>query len=144
MNTEAKKQVFICAGTGCLSSGANKIIDLMNVEIKRQGLSKNVELIATGCRGFCEQGPTLVVEPAQRFYRRIQPEDIPELVEKELGQGEKVERLFYVDPLSGEPALSYEDISFFAKQTRIALKNCGFIDPTKLEDYLAHGGYEGL
>ncbi len=144
MNTEAKKQVFICAGTGCISSGANTIIDLMNVEIERQGLAKDVELIATGCRGFCEQGPTLVIEPAQRFYRRIQPEDIPELVEKELAQGEKVERLFYVDPQSGEPALSYEDISFFAKQTRIALKNCGFIDPTKLDDYLAHKGYEGL
>lgn len=144
MNTEAKKQVFICAGTGCISSGADKVINMLTQEVQRQNLGDKVELIATGCRGFCEQGPTLVVEPAKRFYRHIQPEDIPEIVESELGKGEKVERLFYVDPNSGEAVNTYEDIVFFAKQTRIALKNCGFIDPTKIEDYLAHGGYEGL
>jgi len=144
MNTETKKKVYICAGTGCLSSGAEKIVNLLKEEVERQGLTQDVDLVATGCRGFCEQGPTIVVEPSRRFYRRIQPEDVPELVEKELKQGEKLERLFYVDPNSGEPANSYESISFFAKQTRIALKNCGMIDPTRIQDYLDHGGYEGL
>ncbi|MEL1134712.1 NADH-quinone oxidoreductase subunit NuoF [Desulfitobacterium sp. THU1] len=144
MNSEARKQVFVCAGTGCVASGANKIIDLLRAEVASQGITESVDIIATGCHGFCEQGPTLFIEPEKKFYRHIQAEDVREIVEKDLAQDQKVERLLYKEPLTGELAVTYGDINFFAKQSRIALKNCGFIDPNKIEDYLAQGGFEGL
>lgn len=140
----SKKKVLVCAGTGCTSSGAHKIIDLLNQEIVRQGLTEQVETVPTGCQGFCEQGPTLVIEPDQTLYTLVDPEDVPEIVHKEFGEGERVERLLYVDPLTGQPAKDYKTTQFFAKQHRIVLRNCGLIDPTKIEDYLANDGYQGL
>ncbi|WP_425803640.1 NADH-quinone oxidoreductase subunit NuoF [Desulfitobacterium sp. Sab5] len=140
----SKKKVLVCAGTGCTSSGAHKIIDLLNQEIIRQGLMERVETVPTGCQGFCEQGPTLVIEPDQTLYTLVNPEDVPEIVYKEFGEGEHVERLLYVDPLTGQPSKDYKTTQFFAKQHRIVLQNCGVIDPTKLEDYLANDGYTGL
>lgn len=136
----SKKKVLVCAGTGCTSSGAHKIIDLLNQEIIRQGLTERVETVPTGCQGFCEQGPTLVIEPDQTLYTLVNPEDVPEIVQKEFGEGERVERLLYVDPLTGQAAKDYKTTQFFAKQHRIVLRNCGLIDPTKLEDYLANDG----
>lgn len=144
MINKPKKQVLVCAGTGCASSGANKIIDLLNQEIERQGLSEQVMTVPTGCHGFCEQGPTLIIEPAKTLYTWVKPEDIPEIVEKEFANGERVERLLYVDPLTGQHATTVADTQFFAKQSRIVLKNCGFIDPTRIEDYVNNDGYKGL
>lgn len=144
MINKPKKQVLVCAGTGCASSGANKIIDLLNQEIERQGLSEQVMTVPTGCHGFCEQGPTLIIEPAKTLYTWVKPEDIPEIVEKEFANGERVERLLYVDPLTGHHATTVADTQFFAKQSRIVLKNCGFIDPTRIEDYVNNDGYKGL
>lgn len=139
-----KKKVLVCAGTGCTSSGAHKILDLLNQEILRQGLTDRVEVIPTGCQGFCEKGPTVVIEPEQTLYTLVREEDIPEIVHKEIGEGERVERLVYVDPLTGQPAKDYTETQFFAKQHRVVLRNCGLIDPTKIEDYLARDGYQGL
>ncbi|MEA4901820.1 NADH-quinone oxidoreductase subunit NuoF [Desulfitobacterium sp.] len=139
-----KKKVLVCAGTGCTSSGAHKILDLLNQEILRQGLTDRVEVIPTGCQGFCEKGPTVVIEPEQTLYTLVNEEDIPEIVHKEIGEGERVERLVYVDPLTGQPAKDYTETQFFAKQHRVVLRNCGLIDPTKIEDYLARDGYQGL
>lgn len=144
MKNEPKKQVLVCAGTGCVSSGANQIVDLLNQEIERQGLKDRVIIVATGCHGFCEQGPTLIIEPEKTLYRWVKPEDIQEIVEREFGKGERVERLLYVDPLTGQPATTFADTNFFAKQNRIVLKNCGFIDPTRIEDYVSNEGYQGL
>lgn len=139
-----KKKVLVCAGTGCTSSGAHKILDLLNQEILQQGLTDRVEVIPTGCQGFCEKGPTVVIEPEQTLYTLVREEDIPEIVHKEIGEGERVERLVYVDPLTGQPAKDYTETQFFAKQHRVVLRNCGLIDPTKIEDYLARDGYQGL
>lgn len=142
--SEPKKQVLVCAGTGCVSSGANKIIDILNQEITRQGLTDQVVTVPTGCHGFCEQGPTLIIEPAKTLYTLVKPEDIPEIIETEFVKGERVERLLYLDPLTGKHATTFADTNFFAKQNRIVLKNCGFIDPTKIEEYVANDGYKGL
>lgn len=140
----SKKKVLVCAGTGCTSSGAHKILDMLNQEILKQGLTDRVEIVPTGCQGFCEQGPTLVIEPEQTLYTLVKPDDVPEIVHKEFGEGERVERLLYVDPLTGQSAKDYTKTQFFAKQHRIVLKNCGLIDPTKIEEYLANDGYKGL
>lgn len=144
MKNEPKRKVLVCAGTGCTSSGAHKIFDLLNREIQRQGLSEAVLTVATGCQGFCEKGPTLVIEPSKTLYTLVKPEDIPEIVEKEFSKGERVERLLYVDPLTGQHAETMPEIPFFAKQERVVLKNCGLIDPTRIEDYVRNEGYEGL
>lgn len=144
MKNEPKRKVLVCAGTGCTSSGAYKIFDMLNQEIQRQGFSEEVFAIATGCQGFCEKGPTIVIEPSKTLYTLVKPEDIPEIVEKEFSKGERVERLLYVDPLTGQHAETMPEIPFFAKQERIVLKNCGLIDPTRIEDYVRNEGYEGL
>lgn len=144
MNSDAKKQILVCAGTGCVSSGANQIVALLKKEIENQGFTDVAMTVSTGCHGFCEQGPTLIIEPDKTLYRWVKAEDIPEIVEKEFGKREHVERLFYVDPLTGESASTFADTNFFAKQERIVLKNCGFIDPTRIEDYVDNGGYIGL
>ncbi|MHB8124738.1 MAG: NADH-quinone oxidoreductase subunit NuoF [Desulfitobacteriaceae bacterium] len=139
-----KQQILVCAGTGCASSGANKIIDLLNQEIERQGLSDKVTTVSTGCHGFCEQGPTLIIEPKKTLYTMVKPEDVPEIVQKDLIQGERVERLLYVDPLTGQQTTTFENTQFFAKQERVVLSNCGFIDPERIDDYWAKDGYKGL
>jgi NADH-quinone oxidoreductase subunit F len=144
MKSESKKQILVCAGTGCASCGANQILDRLNLEIELKGLSEHVMTVPTGCHGFCEQGPTLIIEPEKTLYRWVKPEDVPELVECEFEKGERVERLLYVDPLTGQPAPTFKETNFFVKQNRVVLKNCGFIDPTRIEDYLANEGYKGL
>lgn len=144
MNNKPKKQVFVCAGTGCTSSGAHSIFKVLQSEIQRHGLSEQIETVATGCQGFCEKGPTLVIEPSNTLYALVQPEDIPEIVEKELSKGEHVERLLYIDPNTNKPAETLNDITFFSKQKRIVLHNCGQIDPTRIDHYLKNEGYQGL
>lgn len=138
------QRILVCAGTGCASTGAHKIIDLLQEEITRHNLGDRVSVVATGCHGFCEQGPTLIIEPQQTLYAMVKPEDVLEIVEKDLMGGNLVERLLYTDPLTNKQATTFANANFFAKQHRIVLKNCGFIDPERIEDYLANGGYKGL
>lgn len=138
------QRILVCAGTGCASSGAHKIIDVLREEVKRQGLEENVSIVSTGCHGFCEQGPTLIIEPQQTLYTLVKPEDIPEIVAQDLMQGKLVERLLYTDPLTKKQATTYANANFFAKQVRVVLKNCGFIDPERIEDYVEQDGYKGL
>ena len=138
------QRILVCAGTGCASSGALPIIDILNDEIKRQGLEKTVSVVGTGCQGFCEKGPTLVIEPQQILYTRVTGEDVAEIIEQELIKGERVERLLLVDQTTQKPVSSMEDITFFSKQHRIVLHNCGVIDPKKIEDYTARDGYKGI
>jgi len=138
------QRILVCAGTGCASSGALPIIDILNDEIKRRGLEKTVSVVGTGCQGFCEKGPTLVIEPQQILYTRVTKEDVAEIIEQELIKGERVERLLLIDQTTQKPVSAMSDIRFFAKQHRIVLHNCGVIDPKKIEDYTARDGYKGI
>lgn len=140
----AYRQVLICAGTGCTSSGSPRLVKALEEEIKKKGLTGRVEIKITGCHGFCEQGPLMIVEPRKTFYTGVQEEDIPEIVEKDLMGDEVVERLLYKDPATGEVARTYESVPFYAKQKRLVLSNCGHINPETISDYIANDGYLGL
>lgn len=139
-----KRQVLICAGTGCTSSGSRKLVEAFAEELARHNLQERVTVKITGCHGFCEQGPLVIVEPQKVFYTRVQVEDVPEIVEGHLVNGRVVERLLYVDPATGERALTYETVPFYAKQKRLVLHNCGHINPEDVADYVASGGYAAL
>ncbi len=143
MEQESRK-ILICAGTGCVSCGALSLMDGLIEEIEAQGLTSQVSVVPTGCHGFCEQGPTLIFEPDQTLYVHVKKEDIAEIVEQDLKQGLKIERLLYEDPLTGKKTETFTSTDFFLKQERIVLKNCGFIDPEKIKDYLSREGYQGL
>lgn len=139
-----KKTVFICHGTACVSSGSPKIREALDAEIERLELD-NIEVKITGCHGFCQRGPIVIVEPEQVFYTEVKPEDAVEIVQSHLQNGEYVERLFYRDPFNNEPIPYYPQVAFYDKQQRIViLRNCGHIDPENIDDYLAVDGYEGL
>lgn len=138
------QRILVCAGTGCSSSGALPIVNILKEEIKRQGLENSVSIVATGCQGFCEKGPTLVIEPQDILYTRVKGEDIAEIVAKDVMNGERVERLLLRDQETQEPVGKRSDIRFFSKQHRIVLKNCGVIDPQKIEEYTDREGYKAL
>ena len=135
--------IFICQGTGCLSSGSEAVYDALKEEINRQGIS-HAEVDFTGCHGFCEQGPNVVIEPEGIFYTHVQAEDAPEIVTSHLRDGKPVERLFYHDPVTGESVPRYSEINFYKKQQRVILRNCGQINPEKIEHYIDRGGYRAL
>lgn len=139
-----KQQVLVCTGTGCASSGSRNFIDLANEGLKRHGLEDKVSVRPTGCHGFCAEGPIVIIEPQKTFYTHVKLEDIPEIVEKDLVKGEHVEHLLYDDPLKGTKAISYENVSFYEKQHRVVLRNCGHINPERIEDYLAQDGYKAV
>jgi NADH-quinone oxidoreductase subunit F len=135
-------KIFICSGTGCVSSGSRKVTARLREELKQQGVE--AEICVTGCHGFCEQGPIMIVEPEGTFYCRVEEKDIPEIIEQGLKQGKVIERLLFKDPVTKKPIQSYHDIKFYKLQQRIVLKNCGHIDPENIDDYLKQKGYEGL
>ena len=138
-----QRTVFVCQGTGCLSSGSGPVLDALRTEMARLGL-KDVEVDFTGCHGFCEQGPNVVVEPEGIFYTHVQPEDAAEIVSSHLRDGRPVERLFYREPATGEAVANYSEINFYKKQERVILCNCGHINPEKIDHYIARGGYQAL
>ena len=139
-----KKNILICAGTGCISSGSLKVYDKLAEELEKAGLTDQVKVTATGCHGFCEQGPIFIVEPQHVFYTRVQPEDVAEIVESHLKNGQVVDRLLYHEPSSGQTVLEYNNVNFYARQQREVLHNCGHIDADSIEEYVANGGYLGL
>jgi len=136
--------VKICCTTGCRAGGSLKIIDALKKELSEKGLEGKFEIKKTGCRGFCEKGPVMVVEPENLFYNQVTPEDVPDIVDRTLGNGQAVQRLLYTDPETGKKIRLEKDIPFFGKQVRRVLANCGRIDPTRIEDYIAAGGYRAL
>lgn len=148
--------VLICHGSACVSAGAPKIKKIIESEIKNLGLNSievkssecqhdNVKLKITGCHGFCQRGPTVIIEPEGTFYTEVKPEDAYDIVHSHLKNGKIVERLLYKDPVTWEAIPSYKDINYFKKQQRLViLTNCGFIDPESIDDYLAVGGYQAL
>lgn len=141
---QLRAHILICAGTGCASSGAKKVEAALRDELVKTGLENEIKVIETGCHGFCEMGPIVIVYPEGVFYCRVQPEDIPEVVENHLLKGRIVERLLFREPISHEKIVNYKDIAFYKKQHRMVLANCGHINPEVIEEYIAVGGYEAL
>ncbi len=136
--------VMICGGTGCIAQGSKEVYDAFEKAIAEQGLSDRVRLKMTGCHGFCEKGPVMVILPSQLFYPGVKPKDVPEILETSVLGGESIERLQYVDPVSGNKCVYEHDIPFYAKQHRDVFRNNGRIDPVELDDYVSRDGYAAL
>ncbi len=139
-----RAHVLVCTGTGCVSSGSKKVIAKLEEELKANGLDKEVKIIETGCQGFCEQGPLVIIYPEGTFYTHVQEADVPEIVNEHLIKGRIVNRLLFKEPLTAQSVPDYADIDFYKKQHRLVLKNCGHINPDSLEEYIGADGYEGL
>jgi len=135
---------LVCAGTGCVSCGSFKIKEALEKEIKAKGLAEEVQVVATGCNGFCERGPIVMVQPDGIFYQLLKLEDVPHLVEEHLLKGRPVKSLMYVPPAEKAPVPKMKDIEFFKHQRLIVLRNRGRIDPEKIEEYIAFDGYEAM
>ncbi len=142
-NMKQNRTIYVCRGTGCVSGGGDHVYESLQTEVERLKLS-DVEVGFTGCHGFCQQGPNVVVEPDGIFYTHVEPEDASEIAVSHLRDGIPVERLYYHDPVTGEAIPMYSDIKFYAMQERVVLRNCGHINPEKIEDYLERGGYKSL
>lgn len=140
----SSKRVLVCQGTGCISGGAEQIFSSLEEEIARFNLGESIQIKRTGCHGFCQRGPLVVIEPEGIFYSKVAPDDLPELAGSLLSGGKLAERLFYRDPITDKPIAHYRDIPFYNKQQRLVLRNCGNIDPENINDYLAVGGYQAL
>jgi NADH:ubiquinone oxidoreductase subunit F (NADH-binding)/(2Fe-2S) ferredoxin/ferredoxin len=139
-----KPCLAICAGTGCQAYGVNRVIRAFEEELEKQGLSDQVEVLATGCPGFCERGPLVVVRPEGIFYQRVQIKDVPEIVKETIVNRQVIDRLLYDDPRTGEKIVNEQDIPFYKRQRREILWINGQLDPTRIEDYIVLGGYRGL
>jgi NADH:ubiquinone oxidoreductase subunit F (NADH-binding)/(2Fe-2S) ferredoxin len=136
--------LIICGGTGCQASYSRELIDKVKAELTNQGLDKKVQVRSTGCHGFCEQGPIVVIEPGNIFYSHVMPDDAFELISKTVCKGEIIERLLYTDPVSGKKIKCESDIPFYKAQDRQILAQNRRIDPCSIEDYIAIGGYAAL
>ena len=139
-----RAHLLVCAGTGCVSCGAFKIKEALEREIRKRKLQDEILVIATGCNGFCERGPILMVHPDGVFYQQLTLEDIPFLVEEHLIKGRPVKKLMYIPPAEKDPIPRMKDIEFFKHQRLVVLRNRGRIDPEKIEEYIAFDGYEAL
>ena len=141
-----RSHVLICGGTGCSASGSAKIHDAMEKEIAAAGLSGEVKVVQTGCFGLCALGPIMIVYPEGSFYSRVTVEDVPEIVSEHLVKGRVVKRLVYNETLieNSNEVRSLQETSFYKKQKRIALRNCGVIDPENIEEYIGRDGYKAL
>ncbi|MGB8953626.1 MAG: NADH-quinone oxidoreductase subunit NuoF [Candidatus Aminicenantales bacterium] len=139
-----KIRVLVCEGTGCVSSKSPDIRAALEKAVRQIGLSEKIEVGFTGCHGFCQIGPIVVVEPEGIFYCKVNPRDAKDIAESHLVGGEPVKRLFYRHPVTKESVPYYRDIMFYKKQQRVILRNCGKINPEKISDYEALGGYQAL
>jgi NADH-quinone oxidoreductase subunit F len=141
---ETKPCLRVCDGTGCRALGSQQVLANLREEIRRVNLGTPIEVVGTGCPGFCECGPLITVYPQRISYQRIKPDDIPEIVEQTLAKGHILDRLLYTDPQTGQHIHLEPDLPFYQKQKRLVLDFNGRIDPTKIEDYIALGGYLSL
>ncbi len=140
-----RSHVLICGGTGCTSSGSHKLMEHFEKSIKEKGLEQEVKVVRTGCFGLCEMGPVVVVYPEGAFYARVKEENVDEIVSEHLMKGRVVTSLLYHDKTSAHHAItSLENVDFYKKQMRVALRNCGAIDPENIDEYIAVDGYKGL
>ena len=139
-----RSHVLVCGGTGCTSSGSQKIMETLRTEIEKAGLEKEVSVVQTGCHGLCALGPIMIVYPEAVFYSMVKDEDIPEIVSEHLVKGRVVKRLVYEETVTDEGIKSLADTNFYKKQHRIALRNCGVINPENIDEYIGTRGYEAL
>jgi NADP-reducing hydrogenase subunit HndC len=139
-----RSHVLVCGGTGCTSSGSQKVIDTLQVEIQKNGLEKEVSVVQTGCHGLCALGPIMIIYPGATFYSMVKVEDIPEIVSEHLLKGRIVTRLLYTEPVTEDGIKSLSETDFYKRQHRIALRNCGVINPANIEEYIGTSGYEAL
>ena len=139
-----RSHVLVCGGTGCTSSGSQRIIDRLEKEIAANGLSEEVGVVKTGCFGLCALGPIMIVYPEGTFYYMVQEDDIPEIVAEHLLKGRVVTRLLYDETTKADEIIPLNETNFYKKQHRVALRNCGVINPENIEEYIGTGGYEAL
>ncbi|WP_373927271.1 NADH-quinone oxidoreductase subunit NuoF [Eubacterium ramulus] len=139
-----RSHVLVCGGTGCTSSGSQQIIQTLKEELKKNRLQNEVAVVKTGCHGLCAEGPVMIVYPEAVFYSKVRPEDVEEIVSEHLLKGRIVERLVYHEAQAPEGIKSLNETTFYKKQHRIALRNCGVINPESIDEYIGTGGYEAL
>ena len=139
-----KMHILVCGGTGCRASASKNIIYQLEECLKEKDLDNDVQVIATGCFGFCEKGPIVKIMPDNTFYVQVKPEDAEEIVNEHIIKGRKIERLLYKDPEKKAAVSDSKHMEFYKKQLRIALRNCGFINPENIEEYIGRDGYAAL
>ena len=139
-----KMHILVCGGTGCKSSNSPQIIENFKKQLEEKNLSNDVQVIKTGCFGFCEQGPIVKIIPDNTFYTRVKPEDVERIINEHIIKGRKVPDLLYTNPENKEHVSDSKHMDFYKKQIRIALRNCGFIDPENIDECISRGGYEAL
>ena len=139
-----RMHVLVCGGTGCVSSDSMKIVENFKKQIKAAGLAEEVQVVATGCFGFCEKGPIVKIHPDNILYVEVKPEDTQEIVNEHCIKGRIVDRLLYVEPTFEQRISEHKDMPFYKKQLRVALRNCGAIDPENIDEYIAADGYQAL
>ena len=143
-NRTYRKEVIVCGGTGCMSSGNDKILENLQNKVKELGLESEIRIVKTGCVGFCEKGPIVKIMPDNTFYAEVTPDDVDEIVAKDLITNKTVKKLLYKDPITKETIQNSDQINFYKKQRKIALRNCGSINPEDIDDYIYHQGYKAL
>jgi len=136
--------ILVCSGTACESNKGIELFTQLNAEAEKQGVKDQVQIVKTGCFGFCERGPIVKVLPEDSFYVDVKPEDAKEIIAEQIVKGREVKRLLYNEGIEKKETLLVEDIPFYQKQYRVVLRNCGVIDPTKIDEYIAREGYSGL
>ncbi len=142
--TQFKMHLLVCGGTGCRASESEKLFHNLKHEVIEKGLENEVQVITTGCFGFCEKGPIVKVMPDNTFYTQVKPEDAIEIIAEHVIKGRKVNRLLYMNPETEQHVSDSKHMGFYRKQLRIALRNCGFIDPENIEEYISRDGYAAL
>ncbi len=136
--------ILVCGGTGCKSSGCKKLVDTLNRKIEETNSQDKVNVVVTGCVGFCEQGPLMKVTPDDTFYVKLEEKDVEEIFDEHILKGNIVERALFKSPQTGNYIKTQSDMAFYKNQTRIALNGCGTVDPEKIEDYIGINGYQAL
>ena len=137
-------QILCCGGTGCKASESARIVENFRTSLAEHGIADKVDVLVPGCFGFCEKGPIVKIIPDNTFYTSVRPDDVEEIVVSHVIGGRKVERLLYMDPGTGMHISDSKHMNFYRKQLRIALRNCGFIDPENILEYIARDGYKAL
>jgi (2Fe-2S) ferredoxin len=137
-------KISICGGTGCRASQAQDVIDALRKELEKKELEKSIQIRVTGCHGFCEQGPLMIIEPGNIFYCGLKPEDPDEIIAKTILKGEVIERLLYIDPVTSKKVRTESEVPFYRAQDRQLLVQNMQVDPCSIEDYIAIRGYSAL
>jgi NADH:ubiquinone oxidoreductase subunit F (NADH-binding)/(2Fe-2S) ferredoxin/Pyruvate/2-oxoacid:ferredoxin oxidoreductase delta subunit len=141
---EFERDILVCGGTGCMASSSAKLVENLNTTLAAHGLANKVQVLKTGCFGFCEKGPIVLIQPENVFYTQVTPEDAKVIVEEHILGGNRVERLLYEEPITKKRIPESREMPFYKKQMRIALRNCGLINPERVAEYIAAEGFQAL